>query len=91
MHSGRRESVSTPSSDVQLSESTASDLSISLTQSELEEDLPQGVPPERNATFGGSNDHYHHSPKSSLHSNDSKNPTPAVVLDRCSFYDFCIL
>ncbi|XP_026212260.1 centrosomal protein kizuna isoform X2 [Anabas testudineus] len=81
---GRRESVSTPSSDVQLSESTASDLSISLTQSELEEDLPQGVPPERNATFGGINDHNHHSPKSSLHSNDSKNPTPAVVLDSLS-------
>ncbi|KAG7226265.1 hypothetical protein INR49_003016 [Caranx melampygus] len=51
---GRCESVSTPSSDVQLSESSVSDLSISLTQSELEEDdLPEGVQPERNASLEG--------------------------------------
>ncbi|XP_031144499.1 centrosomal protein kizuna isoform X4 [Sander lucioperca] len=70
---GRCESVSTPSSDVQLTESSASDLSISLTQSELEEDLPEGVAPEGNGTSGGSDDHNQHSPESSLHSDGSKN------------------
>lgn len=89
MHSGSRESVSTLSSDVQLSESTASDLSISLTQSELEEDLPQGVAPERNATSGGSDNHNQHSAESSLHSHGSKNTSPAVVLERYSMYYFC--
>ncbi|XP_076605718.1 centrosomal protein kizuna [Chaetodon auriga] len=74
---GRRQSVSTPSSDVQLSESSASDLSISLTQSELEEDLPEGVAPERNATSAGSDDRNQHSPESSLHSDGSKN-TPQL-------------
>ncbi|XP_044230865.1 centrosomal protein kizuna isoform X2 [Thunnus albacares] len=74
---GRRESVSTPSSDVQLSESSASDLSISLTQSELEEDLPEGVAPERNATSEWSDDQNQHSPESSLHSDGSKN-TPQL-------------
>ncbi|XP_070698744.1 centrosomal protein kizuna [Pempheris klunzingeri] len=71
--SGRCESISTPSSDVQLSESSASDLSISLTQSELEEDLPELVAPERNATSGEGDDHNQHSPESSLHSDGSKN------------------
>ncbi|XP_032356458.1 centrosomal protein kizuna isoform X2 [Etheostoma spectabile] len=74
---GRCESVSTPSSDVQWSESSASDLSISLTQSELEEDLPEGVVPEGNGTSGGSDDHNQHSPESSLHSDGSKN-TPQL-------------
>ncbi|XP_070776949.1 centrosomal protein kizuna [Enoplosus armatus] len=69
---GRCESVSTPSSDVQLSGSSASDLSISLTQSELEEDLSEGVAPERNATSGGSDDHNQHSPESSPLSGGSK-------------------
>lgn len=91
MHAGRHESVSTPSSDVELSESTASDLSISLTQSELEEDLPQGVAPERNATSGGSNGHNQHSPETSLDSDDSKNETPAVILERCTMYDFYLV
>ncbi|CAK6968020.1 centrosomal protein kizuna isoform X1 [Scomber scombrus] len=82
---GRQDSVSTPSSDVQLSESSASDLSISLTQSELEEDLPEGVAPERNGTSEGS-------PASSLHSDGSRNTPqlncettpPAVTLERLS-------
>ncbi|XP_074516695.1 centrosomal protein kizuna isoform X2 [Sebastes fasciatus] len=72
---GRRESVRTPSSDV--SESSISDLSISLTQSELDEDLPEGVAPERKATSGGSDDHNQHSPESSLHSDGSKD-TPRL-------------
>ncbi|XP_038585290.1 centrosomal protein kizuna isoform X1 [Micropterus salmoides] len=67
------ESVSTPSSDVQLSESNDRDLSISLTQSELEEDLPEGVAPERNATSGRIDDHNQHSPESSLLSDWSNN------------------
>ncbi|XP_063355861.1 centrosomal protein kizuna [Pelmatolapia mariae] len=68
---GKSESVSTLSSDVELSESTASDLSISLTQSELEEDAPEGGAPEGNDTHGR-RDHNQHSPESSLHSNGSK-------------------
>lgn len=99
LHSGGCDSVSTPSSDMQLSESSASDLSISLTQSELEEDLPEGVAPERNATSAGSDDHNHHSPESSLHSDGSKNTpqlncessAPAVTLKRYSMFDFCTL
>ncbi|KAM9341512.1 centrosomal protein kizuna [Symphorus nematophorus] len=74
---GLRESVSTPSSDVHLSESSASDLSLSLTQSELEEDLPEGVAPEKNATSGQSDDRNQHSPESSLHSDSFKN-TPEL-------------
>ncbi|XP_069575778.1 centrosomal protein kizuna isoform X2 [Brachyistius frenatus] len=64
---GKSECVSTLSSDVQLSESSASDLTISLTQSELEEDLPQGV------ALDGSDDHNQYSPESSLRSDRSKN------------------
>ncbi|XP_075964647.1 centrosomal protein kizuna [Anarhichas minor] len=74
---GRRGSVSTPSSDVQLPESSVSDLSISLTQSELEEDPSEGVAPERKVTSGGSDDHNRRSPESSLHSDGSKN-TPQL-------------
>ncbi|XP_042356078.1 centrosomal protein kizuna [Plectropomus leopardus] len=89
---GRCGSVSEASSDVRLSESSASDLSISLTQSELEEDLPEGVAPERNATSGGSDDHNQHSPDSSLHSDGSKNirrlnlesSAPVVTLESLS-------
>ncbi|XP_056249335.1 centrosomal protein kizuna isoform X1 [Seriola aureovittata] len=82
---GKCECVSTASSDVQLSESSASDLSISLTQSELEEeDLPEGVEPKRNATSGGSEDHNQHSPESSLHSDGSKNTSSAVTLESLS-------
>uniref|UniRef100_A0A8C2XGD9 Centrosomal protein kizuna n=1 Tax=Cyclopterus lumpus TaxID=8103 RepID=A0A8C2XGD9_CYCLU len=77
---GGRGSVSTPSSDVLLSESRTSDLSLSLTQSELEEDPPEGVAPERNATSGASDDHNRHSPESSRHSDGSKN-TPQLNCD----------
>lgn len=84
---------------MQLSESSASDLSISLTQSELEEDLPEGVAPERNPTSGGSDDHNQHSPESSLLSDGFKNTpqlncessAPVVTLERYSMYDFCTL
>uniref|UniRef100_A0A3Q1GUX4 Centrosomal protein kizuna n=1 Tax=Acanthochromis polyacanthus TaxID=80966 RepID=A0A3Q1GUX4_9TELE len=74
---GKSESISTPSSDVQLSESSVSDLTISLTQSELEEDPPEGVAPERNGSYGGSDDPNQHSPQSSVHSDGSKN-TPQL-------------
>ncbi|XP_071756390.2 centrosomal protein kizuna [Centroberyx gerrardi] len=81
---GGCESVSTPSSSVKLSVSSASDLSISLTHSELEEDLPEGVAhldasptagaaPERSVTSGGSDHHSQHSQESSFHSEESKN------------------
>lgn len=81
---------------MQLSESSASDLSISLTQSELDEDLPEGVAPERNASSGGSDDHNRHSPESSLHSDGSKDApqlnressAPVVTLERYRMYDF---
>ncbi|KAG7510861.1 hypothetical protein JOB18_033879 [Solea senegalensis] len=75
---GSRESVSTPSSDVQLSESSESDLSISLTQSELEDDLQEDVESERNATSAESPDHSQHSP------DPSKNTSSAVALQRLS-------
>uniref|UniRef100_A0A1A8JL76 Centrosomal protein kizuna n=1 Tax=Nothobranchius kuhntae TaxID=321403 RepID=A0A1A8JL76_NOTKU len=83
------ESVSDPSSDVQLSESSASDLTISRTQSELEEDLSEDVAPERNASYRESDVHR---PESSLHSSASKNTfqlrsgssAPAVTFKRLS-------
>ncbi|KAM6968760.1 centrosomal protein kizuna isoform 1-T1 [Tautogolabrus adspersus] len=89
---GRSESVSTPSSDVQLSESSVSELSISLTQSELEEDPPEGVAPDRKTTSGRDDDHSQHSPVSSPHSDGSKNtsplnfesPAPVVTLESLS-------
>lgn len=86
MHSGSWESVNAPSSDAQLSESSASDLSISLTQSELEEDLLEDVESERNATSGGNGDHSRHSPESSLHSDGSKNTSPAATVERYIVY-----
>ena len=84
---------------MQLSESTASDLSISLTQSELEEDPPEGVAPERKATSGQSDDRNQRSPESSLHSDGSKNTSqlncessaPVVTLERYSMYGFFTL
>nr|XP_020464391.1 centrosomal protein kizuna isoform X2 [Monopterus albus] len=82
--SGGGESVGTPSSDVQLSESVMSDLSISLTQSELEKDPPEGLAAQRTATSGGSHDHCQHSSESSLHSDGSKNTAPAVTLESLS-------
>ncbi|XP_044023912.1 centrosomal protein kizuna isoform X2 [Siniperca chuatsi] len=88
---GRCESVSTPSSDVQLSESSASDLSISLTQSELEEDLAEGVAPESNVTSGGSDDRNQQSSESSLFSGSKNIPqlncessAPMVTLESLS-------
>ncbi|XP_068195417.1 centrosomal protein kizuna isoform X2 [Antennarius striatus] len=68
---GGRASVSSPVSDVQLSESSTSDLSISLTQSELEEDSDDDAAPER------SEDHNQHSPDSSLRSDGSQH-TPQL-------------
>lgn len=83
-----------------LSESTASDLSLSLTQSEPEEDdLPDGVAPEKSATSGGSVVHTPQSPESSLHSGGSNNTqqlncessAPVVTLERYSMYDCRLL
>lgn len=79
-----------------LSESTASDLSLSLTQSEPEEDdPPDGVAPEKSATSGGSVVHTPHSPESSLHSGGSNNTqqssAPVVTLERYSMYDCRLL
>lgn len=84
---------------MQLSETSASDLSISLTQSELEEDLPEGVAPERNVTSGGGDDYSLHSLESSIHSDGSKHTpqltretsAPVVTLERYSMYVFCTL
>lgn len=95
LHSGKCESVSEPSSDVQVSESSASDLTISLTQSELEEDLPEDVAPERNASHRESGDHKQHRPESSLHSITSENTpqlnsdssAPVVTLKRYKVYN----
>lgn len=75
---------------MQLSESSSSDLTISLTQSELEEDLPAEAASERNASCRGSGDHKQHRTDSSPHSDESKNTerlnsefsTPGVTLKR---------
>ncbi|KAM9842973.1 centrosomal protein kizuna [Aulostomus maculatus] len=69
---GGRESISSPSSDIQLSESSASDLSISLTQSDVEDDLPDNVTPDSNYTLDRIDDQNQHSPESCLHSDGSK-------------------
>ncbi|KAK5608548.1 hypothetical protein CRENBAI_023883 [Crenichthys baileyi] len=90
--SGKYKSVGEPGSDVQLSESSSSDLTISLTQSELEEDLPEEAPSERNASFRGSGDHKQHCPDSSPCSDGSENTeqlnressTPEATLKRLS-------
>ncbi|KAM4541702.1 centrosomal protein kizuna isoform 2-T2 [Odontesthes bonariensis] len=86
--SGKRESASSPSSDEQLSESSASDLTISLTQSEMEDELPEDVAPKRNASYGGSDHHKQHSPESSSHSNGSKlnsdSSSPVMTLESLS-------
>uniref|UniRef100_A0AAQ4PAP6 Centrosomal protein kizuna n=1 Tax=Gasterosteus aculeatus aculeatus TaxID=481459 RepID=A0AAQ4PAP6_GASAC len=76
---GRRESVGTLSSGVPLSESPVSDLSISLTQSELEEDPPEGVAPETSATPSGASDDHNRRrrPESPLQS-DSSEHTPQL-------------
>lgn len=87
LHSGGGESVSTPSSDVQLSESSDSDLSVSLTQSELEEDLPQGGAAERKPSSGGNDDHNQHRAEPSLHSDVSRKTPPAVTLERYRMSD----
>ncbi|KAM4723830.1 centrosomal protein kizuna isoform 2-T2 [Anableps anableps] len=71
--SGKCERVGEPSSDVQLSESSSSDLTISLTQSELEEDLPEEAASERNTSCRGSGDHKQHRPDLFPHSDGSKN------------------
>ncbi|XP_028251035.1 centrosomal protein kizuna isoform X2 [Parambassis ranga] len=70
------ESVSTLSSDVELSESS-SDLKTSLTESELEEDLPEDVAPKRTAACEGSDKHNQYRPESSIHS-DGFNNTPQL-------------
>ncbi|XP_014890282.1 centrosomal protein kizuna isoform X2 [Poecilia latipinna] len=90
--SGKCESVGESCSDVQLSESSSSDLTISLTQSELEEDLPVEAASERNTSCRGSGDHKQHRPDSSPHSDESKNTerlngessTPGVTLKSLS-------
>ncbi|XP_032403418.1 centrosomal protein kizuna isoform X1 [Xiphophorus hellerii] len=90
--SGKCESVGESCSDVQLSESSSSDLTISLTQSELEEDLPAEAASERNASCRGSGDHKQHRTDSSPHSDESKNTerlnsessTPGVTLKSLS-------
>ncbi|XP_061600075.1 centrosomal protein kizuna isoform X1 [Cololabis saira] len=71
--SGKCDSVSASSSDVQLSDSSSSDLTISVTQSEPEDDLPADDKSERNATYESSEDHKWHNPAASLDSNASKN------------------
>lgn len=98
-HSGKRERVITPSSEVDLSESSASDLSLSLTQSELEHDTTDGEAPEENATFSGSDDHTQCSPESSHHLGGSNHTSQlncqpsasALTLERYCVRDFCIL
>ncbi|XP_076017888.1 centrosomal protein kizuna [Genypterus blacodes] len=75
---GRCQSVDPPNFEPDLSASSASDLSLSLTQSETDVDLPEDGAcqyrdsPERSATTGGREKHNPHSPASSLHSEGSK-------------------
>lgn len=96
LHSGTRESVSASSSDVQLSESSASDLTISLTQSELEDDVPEEAELERESSFDGRDHHKGNCLQTSLNSNgsnntsqvDSESPGPAVTSEGCSIFFF---
>ncbi|RVE56999.1 hypothetical protein OJAV_G00212090 [Oryzias javanicus] len=89
---GTRESVSASSSDVQLSESSASDLTISLTQSELEDDVPEEAELERESSFEGRDHHKGNCLQTSLNSNgsnntsqvDSESPGPAVTSEGLS-------
>ncbi|XP_023807488.1 centrosomal protein kizuna isoform X3 [Oryzias latipes] len=71
--SGTHESLSASSSDVQLSESSASDLTLSLTQSELEDDVPDEAELERESLFEGRDHHKEHCLQTSLNSNGSNN------------------
>lgn len=76
---------------MQLSEGSSCDLTISLTQSELEEDLPEeAAASERNASCRGSGDNEQHPPDSYLHPDGSMNTeqlksnsaTPGATLNR---------
>ncbi|XP_056151975.1 centrosomal protein kizuna [Lampris incognitus] len=85
----RGECVGTPSDSVNLSQSSTSDLSISLTDSELEdEDLPEGVAnldpipaarmaPEMSATAGGGDSDSLHREELFLHAGELKNRPPS--------------
>ncbi|XP_029982693.1 centrosomal protein kizuna isoform X3 [Sphaeramia orbicularis] len=79
-----RSCESTPSSDVKLSVSSATDLSISLTQSELDEDLPESEALDKSTASDGADDHSQNSPESSFHSEVSKNASPKLNLERLS-------
>lgn len=79
---------------MQLSDTSSSDLTISLTQSESEDDLPADEAPEINASYEGY-DRKQHRHETSLHSNASKNTPqldtdssePGVALQRYSIFD----
>lgn len=72
--------------------SESSDLSLSLTQSELEEDPPDSVAPEMRATSGGRDDHSRHSPgaKDTPQLN-CESSAPVVTLERYFIYRFSTL
>lgn len=74
LRSGSYDGASAASSDVELSESTASDLSLSLTQSEPEEELPDGEESDGDVSAVGSPDQI---------SDGSRKTSPTMALQRC--------
>lgn len=73
--------------------SESSDLSLSLTQSELEEDPPDGVALEMRATSGGRDDHSRHSPGGSKDTPqlNCESSAPVATLERYFIYHFSTL
>uniref|UniRef100_A0A8C6TAN8 Centrosomal protein kizuna n=1 Tax=Neogobius melanostomus TaxID=47308 RepID=A0A8C6TAN8_9GOBI len=72
------------SSEIDLSLSKSSALSISLTQSELEEDLPESEAAVNHDLIEETDNHYQHCPKSSLHSDRSDGLMEGVAIEGLS-------
>lgn len=79
-----------PSSEVNLSISNSSALSISLTQSELDEDLPRSEATDKPEVMGESDNSHQSSVESTIHSDRSDSPSH-VILDRYCTLDICTL
>ncbi|KAJ0062739.1 hypothetical protein NL108_004381 [Boleophthalmus pectinirostris] len=80
----RGNSESSLSSEVNLSISKSSALSLSLTQSELDEDLAESEATDKQDLTGDNDNHCQLSPKSSLHSERISFPTEGVAMESLS-------
>lgn len=95
--SGTKHLVSPPgscksslSSEVNLTVSQSSALSISLTQSELDEDLPESEAADKHDLSEETENHYQHSPKSSLHSERSDRSMEGLTMERYNMLFFLV-